>query len=334
MARFRRLLSRIPLAFILMAVSLPAWAQFPRAYSGPGRYEIENIASGKALDADIRDGRTLRQWTAVHQGDQPNPPNNLRNQQWDIEDAGYGFVRIKSAQTGSVLDVEQPNVRAAVPVFLSRPGNAETQLWKIEELVPGEVKIISRLGKSLDLPDGSHSNGTHLQIFPSNPGDNQKFRFFRVDGPRRSEPDFQESRFRDRIAPDRLERHERGEAERGEAERRGGTERDGYDLGYGLGLDDSRSQLRRSYARHKGQYHPQFEEAFIEGYYDGYDNGREGSSRMRDTDRDPYDAGYRLGRQDSQESRRPDYMRYADRFDPRSEPFFRRGYADGYHAAP
>jgi hypothetical protein len=27
-------------------------------------------------------------------------------------------------------------------------------------------------------------------------------------------------------------------------------------------------------------------------------------------------------------------MRYADRFDSRSEPLFRRGYADGYHAAP
>jgi hypothetical protein len=309
-----KIISRTHVALALIAVlgfsSASARAQSPRAYSGPGRYEIESVASGKAVEVDLRDGRTVRQWTAVHQGDQPNPPNNLRNQQWDIEDAGLGYVRIKSAETGSALDAEQPNMRAAVPVVLSRPSKEQTQLWRIEDAGEGVVKISSRLGKSLDLPDGSHSNGTHFQIFPSNPGDNQKFRLFRVDG-----PGFRASRYPERAAPE-------------------STERGGYDLGYSLGLEDSRSQLRRTYARHRGKYNPQWEEAFIEGYYDGYDSGREVSSRLRDTDRDPYEAAFRLGRQDSQESRRPDYMRYADRFDSRSEPLFRRGYADGYHAAP
>ncbi len=163
-----KIMSRAQVALMLTAAlgfsSLSARAQSPRAYSGPGRYEIENVASGKALDADIRDGRTLRQWTAVHQGDQPNPPNNLRNQQWDVEDAGYGYVRIKSAETGTALDVEQPNARIAVPVILSRPSNEQTQLWRIEPAGEGEMKITSRIGKALDLPDGSRSNGTHLQV--------------------------------------------------------------------------------------------------------------------------------------------------------------------------
>ena len=316
MAALERIVSRtqlaLPLIFALGFSAPSARAQSPLGYSGPGRYEIESVASGKAVEIDLRDGRTVRQWTAVHQGDQPNPPNNLRNQQWDIEDAGYGYVRIKSAETGMALDAEQPNTRVAVPVILSRPSNEQTQLWRIEPAGEGEVKITSRIGKTLDLPDGSHSNGTHLQIFPPNPGDNQKFRFFRVGFALRGYP---ERTAPDRTAPD-------------------STERGGYDLGYRLGLEDSRSQLRRTYARHKGEYNPQSEESFIEGYYDGYDNGREGSARMRDTDRDPYDTGYRIGRQDSQEGRRPDYMRYADRFDSRSEPLFRRGYADGYHTAP
>jgi hypothetical protein len=312
MTVLEKIISTTPVALALIAAlgftSPSARAQSPRAYSGPGRYEIECVASGKALDVDLRDGRTVRQWTAVHQGDQPNPPNNSRNQQWDIEDAGYGYVLIRSAETGMALDAEQPNAHEGMPVILSRPSKEETQLWRIDDAGEGEVKITSRLGKALDLPDGSHSNGTRLQVFPSNSGDNQKFRFFRINGPGfRAYPD--------RTAPD-------------------STERGGYDLGYSLGLEDSRSQLRRTYARHKGKYNPQWEEAFIEGYYDGYDNGREGSGRMRDTDRDPYETGYRLGRQDSQENRRPDYMRYANRFDSRSEPLFRRGYADGYHAAP
>src|SRR6266446_3537491 len=185
MAALKRFSSITCVTLALIAVSafaIPwAQAQAPSGYSGPGRYQIENVASGKVLDVDLRDGRTLRQWAAAYGSDQLNPPNNVRNQQWDIEDAGFGFVHIKSAQTGMNLDVQQPNVRAAVPVILSRPGKDQTQLWRIEDVGQGQVKITSRIGKSLDLPDGSHNNGTHFQVFPPNPGDNQKFLLFRVD---------------------------------------------------------------------------------------------------------------------------------------------------------
>jgi hypothetical protein len=173
-------------ALALIAVSvfaIPlAQAQSPSAYSGPGRYQIASVASGKVLDVDLRDGRTVRQWAAAYGSDQLNPANNARNQQWDIEDAGFGFVHIKSAQTGMNLDVQQPNPREAVPVILNRPGKDQTQLWRIEDVGQGQVKITSRIGKSLDLPNGSHSNGTHFQVFPPNAGDNQKFLLFRIDG--------------------------------------------------------------------------------------------------------------------------------------------------------
>jgi len=186
MAALERFSSSTHVALALIAVSafaIPlARAQSPSGYSGPGRYQIENVASGKVLDVDLRDGRTLRQWAVAYGSDQLNPPNNTRNQQWDIEDAGFGFVHIKSAQTGKNLDVQQPNIRAAVPVILSRPGTDQTQLWRIEDVGQGQVKITSRIGKSLDLPDGSHSNGTHFQVFPPNAGDNQKFLLFRIDG--------------------------------------------------------------------------------------------------------------------------------------------------------
>ena len=176
--------SKVALAMIAVsAFAIPlAQAQSPSGYSGPGRYQIESVASGKVLDMDLRDGRTVRQWAAAFGSDQLNPPNNARNQQWDIEEAGFGFVHIKSAQTGMNLDVQQPNIRAAVPVILSRPGKDQTQLWRIEDVGQGQVKITSRIGKSLDLPDGSHSNGTHFQVFPPNAGDNQKFLLFRIDG--------------------------------------------------------------------------------------------------------------------------------------------------------
>jgi hypothetical protein len=189
MAALERFSSPAYVALALIAASafaIPAaQAQSPSGYFGPGRYQIQNVASGKVLDVDLRDGRTVRQWAAAYGSDQLNPPNNVRNQQWDIEEAGSGFVRIKSAQTGMNLDVQQPYVHEAVPVILSRPGNDQTQLWRIEDLGQGWVKITSRIGKSLDLPDGSHNNGTHLQVFPPNGGDNQKFLLFRIYGRRR-----------------------------------------------------------------------------------------------------------------------------------------------------
>ena len=170
------LATRVALALIgISPLAIPmAHAQTPTGYSGPGRYQIESAASGKVLDVDLRDGRTLRQWDASR--------SNVPNQQWDIEDAGAGFVRIKSAQTGMTLDLAQPNVHEAVPVSLSPVGSVQTQLWRIEDLGQGQVKIISRVGKALDLPDGSRSNGKHFQIFPANGGNNQKFILLRVDG--------------------------------------------------------------------------------------------------------------------------------------------------------
>jgi Protein of unknown function (DUF3011)/Ricin-type beta-trefoil lectin domain-like len=185
MAASRRLSSTSRVALALIAIlpfAIPVAQAQSSGYSGPGRYQIQNLASGKVLDVDLRDGRTVRQWAAAFGSDQLNPPNNIRNQQWDIEDAGSGFVRIKSAQSGMNLDVQQPNIREAVPVILSPAGNQQTQLWRIEDVGLGWAKITSRIGKSLDLPNGSLSNGTRLQVFPPNGGNNQKFLLIRIDG--------------------------------------------------------------------------------------------------------------------------------------------------------
>jgi len=60
------LATRVALALISISpLAIPmAHAQSPTGYSGPGRYQIESAASGKVLDVDLRDGRTLRQWDA------------------------------------------------------------------------------------------------------------------------------------------------------------------------------------------------------------------------------------------------------------------------------
>jgi hypothetical protein len=70
--------SQAALALIAVSVfaSPLAQAQSPSGYSGPGRYQIASVASGKVLDVDLRDGRTVRQWAAAYGSDQLNPASN------------------------------------------------------------------------------------------------------------------------------------------------------------------------------------------------------------------------------------------------------------------
>src|SRR5216684_715609 len=84
-------------ATALFAASAVARTPNPQTlYSGPGRYEIANVASGKVLDLNRQDQRT------VVQGSRRNSPS----QQWDIEETRDGYVTIKSAATGLAIDVD------------------------------------------------------------------------------------------------------------------------------------------------------------------------------------------------------------------------------------
>lgn len=282
---------------------LPAAAQLLKAadgYMGPGRYEIESVASGKVLDLNAGDRRTVQQWSRAHQ----------KNQQWDIVDAGDGYVYIKSAEEGAILDIDGGNARDGARVVAVRLDNRDSKMWKIEGAGEGEVRIMSRFGKALDLPQGSRQDGAPLQVWKAAPQDNQRFRLVRVGG---SEYGF--------TAPNTAVWGSNF-----------GDERSSYEEGYTRGSADAGAQLRRTYGRHKARYNPQWEQAFIEGYYDGYDRGRADTTTFRAVEKDCYDDGYRAGRQDYQQGQKSNYTRYAGRFDLRLEPFFRRGYADGYYS--
>jgi Ricin-type beta-trefoil lectin domain-like len=291
-------------AMLIAATGLVAASAFARTpvpqnvYSGPGRYEIENVASGKVLDLNRQDQRTVIQWPRTH----------AQSQLWDIVDAGNGYVYIKSAVTGLVMDIDGGRARDGARVITSQPSGSDSQLWKVEGK-GGERRFTSRLRIALDLPNGSHDDGVEYQAWNEEGKDSQRFRFVLVGGPAPANPNTYGA---DSPVPE---------------------EKRSYERGYHSGAEDFKARLRRTYVRHKGQYNPQWEEAFIEGYYDGYDSARPDTNVMRGEEKDSYDDAYRLGQKDYRDGREPSYVRYADRFDPRSEPFFRRGYADGYYSA-
>jgi hypothetical protein len=300
-ARYRALSFSVIWIAVISVGAAPAAARTPdpqNTYSGPGRYEIENAASGKVLDLNRQDQRTVVQWPRTHKP----------SQQWDIVDAGNGYAYIKSAATGLVMDIDGGYPRDGARVITSQPSGSDSQLWKLEGS-GGERRFTSRLGISLDLPHGSRDDGVEYQVWSAASQDNQRFRFVWISGPA---PVNSNNYGADSPVPE---------------------EKRAYDRGYHMGADDFKARLRRTYVRHKGQYNPQWEDAFIEGYYDGYDAARPDTNVMRAEEKDSYNDAYRLGQKDYRDGREPSYTRYADRFDPRSEPFFRRGYADGYYSA-
>ena len=297
----------IVLISVLAFGTVPAAARTPSpqsVYAGPGRYEIENFASGKVLDLNRQDQRTVVQWSRTH----------ALSQQWDIADAGDGFVIIKSAASGLALDIDGGESRNGARVITSQPTRSDSQLWRIESHGPG-VRFSSRLGKALDLPHGSHDDGVEYATWDKAGQNNQRFRLFLISARVPENPNT--------YGADRADRGDRPDRD----------EKRAYERGYRFGVEDFRARLRRTYSRHVEQLSPQWQQAFIEGYYDGYDAARPDTSVMRSEEKDSYDDAFRLGQRDYREGREPNYTRYADHFDPRFEPFFRRGYADGYYSA-
>jgi hypothetical protein len=284
----------------VLAFTIPvriASAQGP--HMRPGRYKIQNAASDKFMDIDRNDG-TIRQWEF----------GNQKSQLWDIEMARNGYVYIRSAENGMLLDIAGGSPRDEARLILSPQNRSQSQLWMIEDAGEGLFRITSRFGKCIDVPDASRENGVPWQLWRPIEKYAEKFRF----SPVAEVPGGDRGR-------DHGDHDNDGEA-RGE--------KGAYHQGYSFGVQDARAHLRRSYARHKGQFDPDKQDAFIEGYYDGYDSGRADFGQMQASEKQSYDAGYRYGRQDYQERKNPNYMRYADRFDDRSEPYFRRGYEDGF----
>ncbi len=153
---------------VMVMASIGALAQ--QSFTGQGRYRVEIVATGKALDLRIEDKKTVQQWAV----------GNARNQQWDFIDASGGFYFIASAENSKVLDIEGGRARDGVFVITNTRGNSDSQMWKIADNGRGEFTIISKAGKSLESPAGKRTDGVKLQIGEPHGLENQRFRLIRV----------------------------------------------------------------------------------------------------------------------------------------------------------
>lgn len=160
----------IALAVVLAAIAADVGLAQQQSFSGPGRYRIELVATGYALDLKLEDKKTVQQWSS----------SGARNQQWDVEDAGDGYFYIKSVENGLSLDFAESRVRDGVGVITAQRSGRDNQKWKIADNGRGEFTIISKSGKSLESPAGKRDEGVKLQVWGPHGLENQRFRFVRI----------------------------------------------------------------------------------------------------------------------------------------------------------
>ena len=153
-------------------------------FNGPGRYEIANLQSGKVLDLDRNDQTTVIQFS----------PRGADNQTWDVVPADGGYYVLRNGMNGNALEVVDS--RNSSPLRGTRFHGGPSQQWRIESSKDGNALIVSRIGKAIDVPDGSNRDGIKMQIYDRNGDENQRF-IFRSLG--RGRDDRIRDRVRDRV---------------------------------------------------------------------------------------------------------------------------------------
>jgi len=139
-------------------------------FDGPGRYEITNLKSGRTLTVDRRDQSSVLQFGA-REGD---------DQIWDIRPGPDGFFFLRNGMNGYALDAGGGG--RSEPVRAVPFNGGGSQQWRIQPGKDGNPLIISRMGRTLDVPNGSSRDGVRLQVYDQNGDSNQRFIFRRVAG--------------------------------------------------------------------------------------------------------------------------------------------------------
>ena len=147
-----------------------------------GTYTIVNTNSGKALDvpaADAHNGQRVQQYSK----------NGTASQKWYIRQTDGGRVFLQSALGNYVLDIQNRSTSNGTEVQLWNPGNNPNQRFLLASAsktaqIPTDssVQIHSALDRSsvVDIPGGSHENGSQVDLYSSNGSGAQEFSFHSV----------------------------------------------------------------------------------------------------------------------------------------------------------
>ena len=161
---------RFVAAIACSVLSLPLLGQ--GGFAGPGRYEIMNVKSGKVLDLDRNDQTSVIQFSS----------RGTDNQSWQIRPAGGGFYFLRNGMNGFALDAGRGGRSEQVRGTPFNGGDG--QQWRLDPGKDGNALIVSRFGRTLDIPDGSNRDGVRVQVYDIDGDSNQRFILRRVNAGR------------------------------------------------------------------------------------------------------------------------------------------------------
>jgi len=132
-------------------------------------FEIVSRNSDKCLDvfgASTDASASVIQWIC-HGGP---------NQQWRLEPAGGGAVRIIARHSGQALDVFGASLDDVAPIIQWPVHGGDNQAWTLEPASDGYVRIVARhSGKAMDVEFASPDDGARVIQFTPHGGANQQW---------------------------------------------------------------------------------------------------------------------------------------------------------------
>jgi uncharacterized repeat protein (TIGR03803 family) len=138
-------------------------------------YELVSRNSGKCLDvygASTDAAASVIQWVC-HRGE---------NQQWRLEPAGGGAVRIIARHSGQVLDVYGALLDDVTPIIQWPVHGGDNQVWTLQPASDGYVSIVARhSGKVLDVEFASPDDGARVIQYTPHGGANQQWLLRRLE---------------------------------------------------------------------------------------------------------------------------------------------------------
>lgn len=136
-------------------------------YTASGGERVTNRHSNLVMDVqnpNTADGARVGQYAW----------NGNSWQRWRFEDAGNGYVRLRSINSDKCLDVSGTVNGSDVQQWDCHSGT--NQQFTLRNTSNGYVQIVDRRsGRCLDVPGWSTSNGTVLTIYDCNNGNNQQW---------------------------------------------------------------------------------------------------------------------------------------------------------------
>ncbi|HLL64878.1 MAG TPA: endo-1,4-beta-xylanase [Micromonosporaceae bacterium] len=153
-----------PTASVTASVSVPASAS-PSVPGGAGHQTLTARHSGKVAQAP-----GSANGTAIIQ----QPRTGDASQQWELRDAGAGYVTVVNRASGKCLDVAGRSLADRAAAIAWTCGTGTNQQWQLRPVDGGYVQLVARhSGKCLDVTDRSVADGAALIQWTCGSGTNQ-----------------------------------------------------------------------------------------------------------------------------------------------------------------